>query len=140
MVAAVDTERAVTEQVDPDVSHDLLAEAKDATDQEHQMSIKLYPKAVRWSFVLSLAVIMEGYDLILLGSFYAFPTFVRKYGELQPNGRYRFLRHGKLASAMALEPVRFSVYNFRAIWISEDHAWCAIRPHWFVFILFFLKP
>ncbi|KAK9358964.1 hypothetical protein V1504DRAFT_441685 [Lipomyces starkeyi] len=32
---------------------------------------------------------MEGYDLILLGSLYAFPTFVRKYGELQPNGSYQ---------------------------------------------------
>ncbi|KAK9482229.1 hypothetical protein V1527DRAFT_477053, partial [Lipomyces starkeyi] len=81
MVAAVDTERAVTAQLNHDLSHDLLAEAKDATDQEHQMSIieaiKLYPKAVGWSIVLSLAIIMEGYDLILLGSLYAFPTFVR---------------------------------------------------------------
>ncbi|KAK9313227.1 general substrate transporter [Lipomyces starkeyi] len=93
MVAAVDTERAVTAQVNHDLSHDLIAEAKDATDQEHQMSIigaiKLYPKAVGWSIVLSLAIIMEGYDLILLGSLYAFPTFVRKYGELQPNGSYQ---------------------------------------------------
>ncbi|KAJ8102402.1 general substrate transporter [Lipomyces tetrasporus] len=101
MAAAVDTEKvtdtfdvgAGTAQVNHDLDCGLLAEAKDATDQEHQMSIiqaiKLYPKAVGWSLVLSLAIIMEGYDLILLGSFYAFPTFVQKYGELRPDGSYQ---------------------------------------------------
>ncbi|KAK9235245.1 general substrate transporter [Lipomyces kononenkoae] len=101
MAGARDTEKAVdgldvgavTAQVNQDLGHDLLAEAKDATEQEHQMSviqaIKLYPKAVGWSFVLSLAIVMDGYDLILMGNFFAFPTFVQKYGKLQPNGSYQ---------------------------------------------------
>lgn len=43
----------------------LVDEAKQATTQEHQMSlwqgIKLYPKAIGWSVLLSTAIIMEGY-------------------------------------------------------------------------------
>lgn len=44
-------------------------EAQHAASDEKQMSllqaIKLYPKAVGWSMVLSSALIMEGYDLAL---------------------------------------------------------------------------
>ena len=57
--------------VGKDVSHadagflGLVDEAKVATEQEHQMSLwqglRLYPKAVGWSVLLSTAIIMEGY-------------------------------------------------------------------------------
>jgi len=70
----------------------LSAEAKDATNKEHEMSflqaIKLYPKAVGWSVLLSTAIIMEGYDVILLASFYALPQFNKKYGVLTADGSY----------------------------------------------------
>jgi SP family general alpha glucoside:H+ symporter-like MFS transporter len=79
-------ERAVNENDKVDyVIHD----AREATEAEHNMSllegIKLYPKAIGWSMLLSSALIMEGYDTALLGSFYAFPAFTKKYGELVPN-------------------------------------------------------
>jgi SP family general alpha glucoside:H+ symporter-like MFS transporter len=71
---------------------DLSAEAKDATNKEHQMgfmqAIKLYPKAVGWSILLSTAIIMEGYDVVLLSSFYALPQFNKKYGVLGSDGTY----------------------------------------------------
>lgn len=59
-------------------------EAQHAADEEKSMglfqAIKLYPKAVGWSVVLSSALIMEGYDLALLGSLYGSPMFNQKYG------------------------------------------------------------
>lgn len=62
--------------------------AQHAAADEKQMSllraIKLYPKAVGWSVVLSSALIMEGYDLALLGSLYGSPQFNMKYGKLNP--------------------------------------------------------
>jgi MFS transporter, SP family, general alpha glucoside:H+ symporter len=62
----------------------LSSEAKYAAEKECSMSliqaVKLYPKAVAWSILLSSAVIMEGYDVVLLGSFYALPQFTEKYG------------------------------------------------------------
>jgi SP family general alpha glucoside:H+ symporter-like MFS transporter len=60
----------------------LSADSKDATDYETNMSVrtalKLYRKGVLWSLLMSTAIIMEGYDVILLGNFYGLPSF----GEL----------------------------------------------------------
>lgn len=51
----------------------LIRNAKAATDKEHKMTlwqgIKLYPKAVGWSMLISLCIAMEGFDLCLLGTF-----------------------------------------------------------------------
>jgi SP family general alpha glucoside:H+ symporter-like MFS transporter len=31
---------------------------------------------------------MEGYDVVLIGSFYGFPAFNKKYGQLIEDGSY----------------------------------------------------
>lgn len=53
--------------------------------REHELNplqtLKMYPLAVMWCLIISTTVIMEGYDTILLGNLYAYPTFQRKYGE-----------------------------------------------------------
>lgn len=63
----------------------LTSEAKLAADAEHNMSlwqaVKTYPKAIGWSVLLSSTLIMEGYDLALLGNLYASPVFNKKFGE-----------------------------------------------------------
>jgi SP family general alpha glucoside:H+ symporter-like MFS transporter len=65
---------------------ELTQDAKTAADAEKAMSLrtalKMYPTAIFFSFGLSLAVIMEGYDTWLLGSFWALPAFAKKYGDL----------------------------------------------------------
>ncbi len=66
----------------------LAQEAKEGAELEKQMSLrralKLYPKAALWSVVLSTALVMEGYDTLLLANFYGLPTFSNKYGTLNP--------------------------------------------------------
>lgn len=64
-----------------------------ATEAEYKMTftegVKLYPKAIAWSILLSLTIVMEGYDTALINSFYAFPQFRKSYGKPTPNsGRY----------------------------------------------------
>lgn len=70
----------------------LNADAHAATDHEHRMTflqaIKLYPKAVGWSVVLSTAIVMEGYDVVLLANFFALDSFNKRYGTLGPDGEY----------------------------------------------------
>ncbi|KAK5046594.1 hypothetical protein LTR84_007355 [Exophiala bonariae] len=44
-------------------------------------AIKAYPMAIFWCLAVSMCVIMEGYDTILIGNFFAFPSFQRQYGE-----------------------------------------------------------
>lgn len=71
----------------------VMHDAKAATDKEHDMTllqgIKLYPKAVAWSLLISTCICMEGYDVCLLGNFYGFPQFNRKYGEMLADGTYQ---------------------------------------------------
>ena len=73
--------------------NEVTRNAKTATDKEHKMTllqgIKLYPKAVAWSLLISTCICMEGYDVCLLSNFYAFPQFNRKYGKKLPNGTYQ---------------------------------------------------
>jgi len=70
-----------------------IANAKLATEKEHNMTllqgIKLYPKAVFWSILISTCIAMEGYDVCLLGAFYAHPKFNEKYGVLLADGTYQ---------------------------------------------------
>lgn len=74
----------------PQVIHrDLFADAEDATNREHELTIlqaiKLYPKAVGWSVIMSTALVMDGYDTRLLGSLIAQPAFQKAYGK--PTGK-----------------------------------------------------
>lgn len=64
---------------------EVVNEAKEATDEEHQFTllqaVHRYPKAVLWSMLLSICIIMEGYDIVLMNSFWAQPAFSRKFGQ-----------------------------------------------------------
>ncbi|KAI5304356.1 hypothetical protein KEM56_006598 [Ascosphaera pollenicola] len=64
----------------------LIDSARHATEQEKEMTlwqgVRLYPKAVAWSMLISSCIIMEGYDICLVNNFYGFDAFNRKYGEM----------------------------------------------------------
>lgn len=70
-----------------------ILNAKAATDKEHKMTlmqgIRLYPKAIGWSLLISTCIAMEGYDVCLINNFYGFPPFNRKYGVLGDDGKYQ---------------------------------------------------
>lgn len=65
---------------------ELTSDAKNAAKLETTMGLReglrLYPKALFFSWGISLAVIMEGYDTYLLGNFFGLQTFARKFGNL----------------------------------------------------------
>ncbi|KAL6854052.1 sugar transporter domain-containing protein [Trichoderma novae-zelandiae] len=70
-----------------------IESARAAAAKEQSMTllqgIKLYPKAIAWSIIISTCIVMEGYDVSLVNNFYAFPQFNEKYGELYPDGKYQ---------------------------------------------------
>ncbi|KAK9369877.1 general substrate transporter [Lipomyces kononenkoae] len=72
---------------------DLINDSKDYDDVEHQLTpreaFRLYPKAIAWSLIVSLTVVMEGYDMNLIGNFYAYNTFKQKYGVYFPGTGYQ---------------------------------------------------
>ncbi|CAI5758739.1 unnamed protein product [Candida verbasci] len=67
---------------------DLSNEAKAEDKRDKHMTllegIRTFPKAIGWSVVLSTALVMEGYDLNLITSFFAFPGFTQKFGQYYP--------------------------------------------------------
>jgi SP family general alpha glucoside:H+ symporter-like MFS transporter len=71
----------------------VIQNAKAATDKERSMTlmqgIRLYPKAVLWSVLISTCIAMEGYDISLVNNFYAFPQFNHKYGQMLADGTYQ---------------------------------------------------
>ena len=75
------------------VADKVFKNAQSATEKEHRMTlwqgIKLYPKAVGWSILISTCIAMEGYDISLVNNFYGFDTFNRKYGVLSSDGSYQ---------------------------------------------------
>ncbi|KAJ5610661.1 hypothetical protein N7510_007380 [Penicillium lagena] len=72
----------------------LAQDARDATVQEHRLTfveaVKLYPKACLWTMVVSLVVILDGYDTALIGSLFGFPAFQLQFGhETSTPGSYQ---------------------------------------------------
>ncbi|PNH77439.1 hypothetical protein VD0001_g163 [Verticillium dahliae] len=65
-----------------------ISMAQQSAENEHNLTlreaIRRYPQAVLWSVLLSASIIMEGYDIVLISSFFTSPAFRRRYGEYVP--------------------------------------------------------
>ncbi|KAJ7706764.1 maltose porter [Mycena rosella] len=60
------------------------ADAVEAETSEYNMTVmeavKAYPMACFWAFVMSSTIIMESYDVFLIGNFIALPAFASRFG------------------------------------------------------------
>ncbi|KAJ4326398.1 hypothetical protein N0V94_000073 [Neodidymelliopsis sp. IMI 364377] len=95
----------------------LKAQAQTNTDVEHLMSlrdaIKLYPKSILYCAVLSMAIVMEGYQVGLVPSLFAQPAFQRKYGRARPDGSHQL--DSKYQSALTAALQAGSIFGY---WLS----------------------
>ncbi|KAH8901621.1 sugar transporter [Thozetella sp. PMI_491] len=75
------------ENAPPSTAKDTIL-AQQAAEAEHALTfaaaIRKYPKAVIWSVLLSTCIIMEGYDIVLMSSFFAQPSFSKRFGDYDP--------------------------------------------------------
>ena len=75
-----------------DTTKQQILNAKVASEKEHNMTlmqgVRLYPKAIGWSILISTCIAMEGYDIALINNLYAFDPFNRQFGVQQPDGSY----------------------------------------------------
>jgi hypothetical protein len=78
-------EKIAGHHVEETLGQGALIDAKHAADEEHAQTlwqaIMANKKAVGWSVLISMSVVMEGYDTILIGNFYGYPQFQKKYGH-----------------------------------------------------------
>jgi SP family general alpha glucoside:H+ symporter-like MFS transporter len=62
-----------------------VADAHLANISEHENTVRralrAYPYAALWSIVVSMSIIMEGYDTNLIGNFYGYPAFAEQFGS-----------------------------------------------------------
>ncbi|KAM0193813.1 hypothetical protein ACHAPI_007469 [Fusarium lateritium] len=78
---------ALTEVAKTATIHDskLQQAAMEGAADQNELSIadaiKAYPQAIMWALVSSTCVIMEGYDTNLLSNFFAYPSFLIRYGR-----------------------------------------------------------
>jgi SP family general alpha glucoside:H+ symporter-like MFS transporter len=70
------------------LSHDATRATKAEQKMTLREGIRLYPKAIAWSVLLSGAIIMEGYDINLIANLQAVPAFKRKFGVQLADGSY----------------------------------------------------
>lgn len=128
--------------------HEVVAssEAQAALDKEHTMTarqaFKIYRKAVGWSLLMSCAIIMEGYDVVLIGSFFAYPQFNKKYGHIMSDGNYGLDAKWQAAMTNAMACGQIIGVFLNGI-VSERFGYrrtlmaCLVATVGFVFILFF---
>lgn len=89
-VTRIDAQK-VAQKID---NYDAVVDAAaEATHADHQMTVwqalKRNKKAVGWSMLLSTSLIMEGYDLVIINSFYGQPQFQEHYGKYDATkGKY----------------------------------------------------
>jgi SP family general alpha glucoside:H+ symporter-like MFS transporter len=70
---ANDTERVANDTEGDGSTSSILRNAKAGAEKERKMTllqgIKLYPKAIAWSMLISTCIVMEGYDISLVTNF-----------------------------------------------------------------------
>jgi len=81
----------VAERVESTTGHGVADNTNAAIRNEHKMSVRqslrFWWKAIVFSFVISLAVVMEGYDTSLMNKFFAFEPFKNRFGDQEnPEG------------------------------------------------------
>ncbi|CAN8097448.1 unnamed protein product [Discula destructiva] len=69
---------------DSEQTHDLIRQAQEADAADKQLTIaealKKYKAACFWAMILSTSLIMEGYDLVIITSFYGQTQFQNRFG------------------------------------------------------------
>jgi len=85
MASTEKTSGYVAERTTSAPGHNAVDDTNTAINNEHNMtvrqSLRFWWKAVVFSFVISLCVVMEGYDTSLMNKFFAFEPFKNKFGD-----------------------------------------------------------
>lgn len=70
----------------------LVAQAKAAHERDMQLgfraALKNFGPGIFFSMMLSVALIMEGFDVAINGSYWGQTWFLKRFGSLQPDGKY----------------------------------------------------
>ncbi|KAL3464503.1 general substrate transporter [Aspergillus heterothallicus] len=84
----VPSDREVEEVRRAGMQADLIRQAQESDEADRKLTIRQalakYKKAVLWAMFLSTSLIMEGYDLVIVSSFYGQTQFKERFGVYEP--------------------------------------------------------
>ena len=84
MASKEKTEAQVAEHVTSHASNtidDTNAAINNELNMSVRQSLRFWSKAIVFSFIISLCVVMEGYDTSLMNKFFAFSPFQNRFGD-----------------------------------------------------------
>ncbi|EJD45772.1 trehalose transport-related protein [Auricularia subglabra TFB-10046 SS5] len=83
----------------------VIQDAARADEAEHKMTLReafaVHKRAIFWSMALSGALIMEGYDVVVIGSYYGHPSFLRRFGVEAPQSTNGYVIPAEWQSALS---------------------------------------
>lgn len=92
------------EEVDTNTQNARVDDVYEVTEREHSMSLidglRDYKNAVIWSVIVSLTIVMDGYNITLLGSLFGFPSFKRQFGDKIDENTYDLTASWQTALSM----------------------------------------
>ncbi|KAK1921908.1 trehalose transport-related protein [Papiliotrema laurentii] len=96
---------AANHNVEQKLDLDTIKDAAQADRVEHKQTIReafhVHKKAIFWSMALSGALIMEGYDVVVIGSFYGQPNFLKRFGVEAPGSTNGYVIPAQWQSALS---------------------------------------
>lgn len=87
---------AIAPIVPPTDDREMIQASKEADTRAHQKlsmseAFRRNYKACLWSMSLTLAIVMEGYDIQLIASFFGQASFLDKFGQLDPSTGKKYI-------------------------------------------------
>ncbi|OAA32947.1 general alpha-glucoside permease [Moelleriella libera RCEF 2490] len=125
--------------------------ALESTADEHELTVRgalqTYPQAVMWALISATCVIMEGYDTNLLSNFFAYPSFLIKYGyfvgmtpetptgyQLTPSWQAGLSQGGSVGSILGCLLGGYLVPKYGS---RRVQLWALLALSAFIFVVFF---
>jgi MFS transporter, SP family, general alpha glucoside:H+ symporter len=130
------------------VTTHIAEDAARAAAAERSMTLreglKLYPRAVMWSVLISTCIVMEGFDIVLINSLYGLPAFQQRFGVQLEDGTYQITaawQSGLSNGALVGEMIGLMMVG----WLSEKFGYrktmigALVLVAGFIFLLFFAQ-
>ncbi|PVI03570.1 general substrate transporter [Periconia macrospinosa] len=80
----------VREYIHAGITQDAFLETENQKNMTILQALRTYPKAIAFSILMSLCIVMEGYDTALTGNFYGVVQFNKRFGQPVNHGTGQF--------------------------------------------------
>lgn len=117
-------------------TQELIRYAEESAARDHQLGIfealKKYKAAVFWAMILSTSLIMEGYDLVIINSFYGQQQFQQRFGDVRDPKTGQLAISASWQSGLSNSSVVGQLFGLLINTYTQDRFGC--RPTMMIFM------